>query len=443
MKYSEDEKKLNNILVYNFKESEKIKKELKEIEIQKNIKETEELIKSLNYNIKVPIKKENIPSNKKKLKLQSIDELYEESILSIGVNHSLEELFSKEELEENKKYIKKLNDEFKNIYKLDKIDYSIVALAGLLAGAIDILMIGIPKKTSSSLNSGKLSDFIRENFNKHFSSEKIKELENMKESKVPFDAQDNRNTSIRVEGLSTYYHRLLALGHDPLLGFVVGVFDILTGKMTTIDKKGKIVSQIMKNYSDRKETNIFAAIAKEILHLKSDVATSMGLPVPLMGLFNLFQFGNIGDENQTIAEIVQGMYYEGYDFIHFCSMSIPVMLIEIIVRLFYSLRKINEGNSIKDSLPFSLNRIKNPKLATMLFLAHSLSTSINTGRIYFSKNPMSINYPQWIAFAKYSYSQVKWGIFDKPLLQEKYVMNDINNELMEIYKNIDTFYEFV
>ena len=111
-----------------------------------------------------------------------------------------------------------------------------------------------------------------------------------------------------------------------MLGLVVGVIDILTGRMTTIDKAGNIVSQVMENYADRKESDIFAAIAKQIIHVKTDITTSMGLPAPLMGLFNLLQFGSIGEEEQTIAEIVQGMYYEGYDFIHFCSQSIPVMV---------------------------------------------------------------------------------------------------------------------
>ena len=90
-------------------------------------------------------------------------------------------------------------------------------------------------------------------------------LANSKESKVSFDAQDNRHTTEYVQGLSAYYHRLLSLGHDPLLGFVVGVFDILTGRMTTIDKAGKIVSQVMENYADRKESDIFAALAKQVI----------------------------------------------------------------------------------------------------------------------------------------------------------------------------------
>lgn len=85
----------------------------------------------------------------------------------------------------------------------------------------------------------------------------MEKLANSKVSKVPYDAQDNRNTTIHVEGLSAYYHRLLSLGHDPLLGLVIGIADILTGRMTTIDKTGKIVSQIMENYADRKGSDVF------------------------------------------------------------------------------------------------------------------------------------------------------------------------------------------
>lgn len=84
----------------------------------------------------------------------------------------------------------------------------------------------------------------------------MRKLANSKVSKVLDDAQNNLYTSIDVDGLSAYYHRLLSLGHDPLLGFVIGVADILTGRMTSIDKSGKIVSQVMEVYADRKESDI-------------------------------------------------------------------------------------------------------------------------------------------------------------------------------------------
>lgn len=199
--------------------------------------------------------------------------------------------------------------------------------------------------------------------------------------------------------------------------------------MTTIDKAGNIVSQVMENYADRKESDIFAALAKQVLHFKSDVTTSMGLPVPLMSLFNLLQFGSIGEEEQTIAEIVQGMYYEGYDFIHFCSMSIPAVLVEVIVRLGYAIKRIKEGHKIKDSIPLSLNREKHPKLATMLFIAHAGATAANAGKVYFTQNPVAINYPQWIAFSKYTYSQLKWALLEKPALRDAYVRGKISEEL--------------
>jgi hypothetical protein len=289
-------------------------------------------------------------------------------------------LFTEDELNSNSDAIRKLNAEYSAIHHLDGIDISISAVAALTGAAIDLLLVGIPQKGPDGLTAGSLSNYVRAYFEKKFPPEEMEKLANSKESKVSFDAQDNRHTTEYVQGLSAYYHRLLSLGHDPLLGFVVGVFDILTGRMTTIDKAGKIVSQVMENYADRKESDIFAALAKQVIHFKSDITTSMGLPAPLMGLFNLLQFGSIGEEEQTIAEIVQGMYYEGYDFIHFCSLSIPVMITEVIVRLGYALKRIKEGNSIKDSLPLSTNRENHPKLATMLFIAHAWAGVLPAGQ---------------------------------------------------------------
>jgi hypothetical protein len=213
--------------------------------------------------------------------------------------------------------------------------------------------------------------------------------------------------------------------------------------MTTIDKTGNIVSQVMANYEDRKAATVFAALTKQVLHLKSDVTTSMGLPAPLMALFNLLQFGSIGEEEQTIAEIVQGMYYQGYDFIHFCSMSVSAMLVEVIVRLGYAIKRKVEGHPMNECIPFSLNRDKHPKLATMLFVAHAGATAANAGKVAFTKNPVAINYPEWVAFAKYSYIQLKWVLFEKPAKQDAYVQGQISNELAELLLESErTFSEF-
>lgn len=369
------------------------------------------------------------------------EQLCAEAERHVGTECELESIFTEEELRSNRLAIRQLNEEFNAVHRLDAFDISISALAGLIGAAVDILLVGVPAKTSNGLNCGPLANYVRDYFDKKFPEEEMKNLANSRISKVPYDAQDNRHTTIRVEGLSAYYHRLLQLGHDPLLGFLFGVADILTGRMTTIDKAGNIVSQVMENYADRKEPYIFAALAKQVMHFKSDVTTSMGLPVPLMSLFNLLQFGSIGEEEQTIAEIVQGMYYEGYDFIHFCAMSIPAMLVEVIVRLGYAIKRIKEGHAVKDSIPVSSNREKHPKLKTMLFIAHTGATAANVGKVYFTQTPIAINYPQWVAFAKYSYSQLKWALLEKPALRDAYVSGKIKDELDTIFMEVNATFE--
>ncbi|WP_270628708.1 hypothetical protein [Limosilactobacillus mucosae] len=400
------------------------------------IRRSEVLLKSLGYDL--PSKNEVANKrNNEVIVVPNWDELCAEANQYITGKCDIRALFTEDELRQNEEAIRLLNRDFKQIYHMDKVDYAISILAGLVGSAVDILLVGIPKKTPDGLKAGPLSDFVRDYFDKKYPEEEMQKLANSKISKVPFDAQDNRHTRIYVEGLSAYYHRLLQLGHDPVLGFIFGVSDILNGTMTTIDKNGKVVCQVMENYADRRESDIFLALAKQIIHFKSDITTSMGLPAPFMSLLNLLQFGKIGDYDQTIAEIVQGMYYEGYDFIHFCSMSVPVMLIEVITRMGYALKRINEGHSVKDSIPVSLKRETHPKLATMLFISHSLATAANAGKVYFSKNPMSINYPQWLAFAKYVYSQMKWVLLEKPEMRADYVSGKIYNEMQEVFDQVD------
>lgn len=442
-KYSEEELEINNVLNHQSKQLSEMKRPSMD-GINSCIADSEELLRSLGYQKELMgARTKKVQSMKKVIVVPSWKQICIEAEKIVGSKCELESIFTEQELKSNEIAIRMLNQEYNSLHRLDKLDYGICAIASIVAGAVDILMVGIPKPGPDGVEAGPLSDYIRKKFNEKFPQDQMEKLANSAASKVPYDAQDNRNTTEYVEGLSSYYHRLLSLGHDPLLGFVVGVFDILTGRMTTIDKKGKIVSQVMENYADREESNIFAALAKQITHFKSDITTSMGLPVPLMGLFNLLQFGSIGDEEQTIAEIVQGMYYEGYDFIHFCSMSIPAMLVEVIVRLCYAIKRIKEGNSIKESIPFSLNREKHPKLATMLFIGHTGATAINAGKVYFTGNPMAINYPQWVAFAKYSYKQLKWAVLEKPAVREAYVLGKINDELKVIYDDVDsTFEEF-
>lgn len=441
-KYSDTERQFNCVLKHQSEELAAI--EIPNVaSIEDCIAESEALLRSLGYDSELEKNKmDNQPCGERKyMVVPSWEHLSAEAERAVGTDIDLESLFTDEELRCNEQAIRTLNEEYNVLHRLDKYDIAICAAAGLLGAATDILLVGIPKASPDGLTAGPLSNYIRKSFDKRFPAEEMEKLANSKVSKVPYDAQDNRNTTEYVEGLSAYYHRLLSLGHDPLLGLIFGVFDIMTGRMTTIDKTGKIVSQVMGNYAGRKESDIFAAIAKQILHFKSDITTSMGLPAPLMGLFNLMQFGSIGEEEQTIAEIVEGMYYEGYDFIHFCTLSIPVMIVEVVIRLGYAMKRIKEGCTVKESIPFSLNREKHPKLATMLFIGHSAAAAVNAGKVYFTQNPMAINYPQWMAFAKHAYGQLRWILIKKPETRDAYVLGKINEQMVEVYAGVDLTFE--
>lgn len=370
----------------------------------------------------------------------SWEETLEDAMNNGTAGAELEGLFTEEEIARNGVAIRFLNEEYNQIHRLDVLDVVIAVGAGLLSAAVDMLLVGVPKKTCDGLSAAPLSDFIRRHIEGALTPKQRRELEGA--AKVPYDAPCNAGfTGKRVEGLYPGMHRLYSLGHDPLLGLVVGVSDILTGRMTTIDKNGRVISQVIDRYADRVEKTVVQALIKQITHFFSDVTTPAGLPVPCMALFNLMQFGSIGEERATIADVVQGMYWGGYDFVHFCSMSIPVAVSEIFVRFAYTMRRAGQGVPVKEAASSSVSRQRNPKLATMLFLAHACATAANAGKVYFAKNPLAINYPQWIAFAKYSYQQVRWNLFEKSSSSDKYVRGVIGTELDSVYCEIDESFE--
>lgn len=350
---------------------------------------------------------------------------------------SLDSLLTQSDCDEIDSKLAALNEEFAAQHRLDKFDIGIAVMSGILAAAVDMFLVGVPARThEQGLRAQPLENYVRDQFKKWLPEDEMKKLAATPAAKVPYEAQYNAGfTETWVEGLYPTMHRLYSLGHDPLLGFVVGVGDILNGTITTVDKTGNVVVQQIGRYTDRKASTVAEALIRQFIHLKTDVNTAMGLPAPLMGLFNIMQFGELGTEKQTVAEIVQGMYYEGYDFEHFCAQSIPTMLAEIAVRVSYFSKRIHEGHSVKESIPFSKNREKHPKLATMLFLAHSVAAGIDAGRIYFSKNPMELSYPEMATFAVYAMGQLKWSLVKKPNLRHKHIMQALDLELQELAKS--------
>lgn len=289
---------------------------------------------------------------------------------------------------------------------LSGLDYGIVGIAGLVASILDFLVVKIPKdinylgkyqqggsnftgwlRTLGVENGGKLNPF-------------LKWCEEV--CKVPYDQSINSN----IAGFNPKTHRLLSLGHDPLFGLIFGTLDIFNGSMTAFDIDGNI--QILKTFDVSSTDKVFAPLIW-LGHIVSDMCTKMGVPIPGWAFLQLMQFGSFGSSNLTIADISRWMYLNGYDLRHFTTMSIPVAVIEIIVRGYHYLSSLDNAEEIQYLLHTSgstkeLYQIKsNLKLHKMLFLAHAIAASGNAMKVFtYSGNPLAINLSQWMLFLKES-----------------------------------------
>jgi hypothetical protein len=363
-------------------------------------------------------------------------ELVSEAESKIDYEVSFNDVLSEDELQKvHNEYIA-LREAFDSIHRLDGWDWTIAGVSGTVAALVDIFLVQMPKHSgiggTKGHEGGSLSNWFREHIQNSLTPEEISKLE--RDNWVPYDAANNQNLNIDIDGLNSRTHRFQSLGHDPILGFIFGVKDILNGEFTAIDINGDFITQSinMSNHPEMLGMSLFNAIGTVIGHLKSDIATPAGLPAPLMALLQLIP----GEFNgHTFTKITRDMYVQGYNFNHFLAMSVPVMIIEVLVRLLYFVKRHwKDGYSMKDSIPFG----DKPKLQTMLFSAHTIATAANAGKVYLTCSPLSINYPQWVAFFKYSIGQIKWILIDKPNKCFKYIQNEINNDWLKIDADLNS-----
>jgi hypothetical protein len=373
------------------------------------------------------------------------DILSEATASAAGTEISICDLLSIDEIACVEDRIAQLSGDFDSFHRLDSLDWSISGVSGLLAALVDILFIKSPKLPSfintPGAEGGPLSNWIRERINSTISPSELRQLEQY--NWVPFDPTNSKGLDVPVDGLSASVHRFRSLGHDPILGFLFGVVDILRGTFTAIDGNGHLIVQAVDIAGrDIAGMNLFDAITRLVGHLKSDITTSAGLPAPLMPLLQFCQFGKFGSSEMTVGELATVMYRSGYDFRHFVTMSISPLMIDVFVRLFYFIKRMHEGHSIEESIPFNLPGHRKPKLQTMLFSAHLLSTAANAGKVAITQNPFAINYPQWLAFFTYTYQQLKWTLYEKEDERFKFVQTHIDEGWENLAKGLSSKWNF-
>ena len=381
------------------------------------------------------------PSKRQVARLRSWDEIVKEAQIAIPGEVSVSDLLSDSEIAKSNEFINRIRAKYDLEHKLDALDWGIAGIAGAISALVDIFLVKMPstagKLGGAGTKGGWLSDTIKKKLKNMYSPEQIRELE--KKFGVPYDPSTSKNLAKKVAGLGPRSHRFQSLGHDPILGFIFGIRDIMQGKFTAIDKFGKVIVQDIAGAE--KGVSFFQALVTQIGHLKSDIGTPAGLPAPFMPLFQLLQFGDI--DGRTIGELSRAMYANGYDFGHFLAMSIPVMIIEVLVRVLYFAKRLHEKHTFMESLPFDLpGKRRQPKLQTMLFTAHTIATAANAGKVYFMKNPMAINLAQWQWYAKVSFSQLRWVLFTKEAERLELVQEAIDSDWQHVNDELAKGWEF-
>lgn len=138
-----------------------------------------------------------------------------------------------------------IRDRYNLEHRLDVLDWGIAGVAGTLAALVDIFLVQVPSSKGLlggvDTQGGVLSDKIRKQLRNLYSPDQISQLED--EFWVPYDASTSRKLAEKVAGLGPRSHRFQSLGHDPVLGFIFGVLDIMKGRFSAIDKNGKLIVQ--------------------------------------------------------------------------------------------------------------------------------------------------------------------------------------------------------
>lgn len=345
---------------------------------------------------------------------------------------------------------KALSDEKLQEFELDKIEQGISWFAGVLAGGMDMFYvtdirnlkkgsIGLKDPKMHLQDSGKINNFIDARIKNIYSPKEIEDLEN--KYWVPYDLSTNANDGVEktnVLGLNPKVHRQMSLGHDPILGFFYGVRDIMHNTFTIIDNSG--ATQRIKRVTDkcRDSVGIFEAIGIQIGHLRSDLCTPAGLPIPFFGLLQKLN-GTSPIDGMSYNRLVKNMYMKGYNLNHLITMGVPGMFIEVVNRLLFFCYNLYKGKDFMESLP-----VNNEKIDKMMLQSYAIATAFNAGKLVVSHgNIFAFNPVLWKQTVIYGlkdlYNDYKCTAENE---RHKYVMEIYNQREEEVVKEIQRLESF-
>ncbi len=203
-----------------------------------------------------------------------------------------------------------LDNQFKQKTRLDDLDISILFVATALQVIRQFYFTSPMKRMPDS----EAADSIKGHHNGHSDRHHAlynPTLEQIKNNPVPFDL--NYKADGKLKGGGKLGHRAKTLGHDPLLGLIIGTANIATSTVTLNDmssyhvKTGitksdveidsfyrkastaRVLSETANKMKDVRGDGIKKvcwSMYYEIKHLQSDLQTKNSLPIPIISAFN-------------------------------------------------------------------------------------------------------------------------------------------------------------
>lgn len=236
-----------------------------------------------------------------------VEKSYEDLVKMAGqkgyTSTVIEDLLTPEEIADADSRYEEINKTFSRKTKLQKLDIAFLVLATALQCVRQYVLTPFKERIDDAAGSKSVKD-LENRLSKGF----FIGYEDILLRGVPYDAipgSKDFNLGGEGKGMDGYSHRVRTLGHDPILGWVFGTINILTSSLTDWRFKsylveprpdargymrqtivGKVntgdVFQAAYDQFKKDKKRLAAAIVKQAIHMKSDINTTAGLPLPFI-----------------------------------------------------------------------------------------------------------------------------------------------------------------
>ena len=382
-------------------------------------------------------------SSKRPLAKVNLTDVYQEARLRYQEPMVLSEILSVNDWKNVDNKLNQRISDFNTRYGLDKWDYAIAGSCGLFAAMLDLLCVKAPPKPTAKWNQevdGIFNQWVQKAFNNVLPPDLSYALSKGNPIGAPDSSVITDLVGAPARTINPANHRLRSLAHDPVLGFLFGVWDMMNGTCTVVTN-GEIRS--FPSTKGTTDGNIFQLIGRMLGHLLSDVNApsangnrGMGLPAPFMGVLRMFEGIPVGSSN--FGKQIEWMYANGYDFRQFIVSSVPMAIMEVLLRAFYVIKQTKLygapfSESMLDTMPVRMN----PRFRIMLALSYGTSSSVNAGKMYVTQNILNANYASWMGLAWNGFHALKWALLDRQLKLWGEIETKETEELQCLVKDID------